>query len=269
MSWIACSTTVPARGETRSGQVHMKESVFEVRMLDDFAADAARLFAQWSRAAIAEWGTVHVALAGGTTPQPMYQALTQPPHRDAIDWWSIHFYQSDERPVLPEHPESNWGMAKRTLLDPLSVPANHRHRMQAEADDLDAAAIAYAKLLDDRLESPNQVPVFDLILLGIGIDGHTASLFPDTSALYEMKRAVVVNYVRQLQTPRFTLTFPVINAAREVWFLVTGANKADLLPRIIDECDPLLPASHVRPAQGRCLWLVDRAAGARMTEDVC
>jgi 6-phosphogluconolactonase len=151
-------------------------------------------------------------------------------------------------------------MACTALLDPASVPAENRHRMVGEATDLEAAAADYAELLADRLPSHDGVPRFDLILLGIGTDGHTASLFPNTPGAAETERFVVANQVPQLHTTRLTITFPVINAARQVWFLVTGAEKSEILRRIVRDRDPALPASRVAPVDGRCLWLVDQAA---------
>ncbi len=234
----------------------------EVRVFGDFAGQAAALFARWAQDAVAGGRLPAVALAGGQTPRDVYARLAAPPWRETIPWASLRFFQGDERPVGPDHPDSNWGMARRALLDRVAVRGEHLHRMIGEAADLDAAAAAYADILAEQLPASNGVPVFDLVLLGIGTDGHTASLFPGTPALHETCRSVVANPVAALGTTRLTLTLPVLNAAASVWFLVSGASKAGIVRRLLVDRDPELPASAVRPVTGRCLWLLDAAAAA-------
>jgi 6-phosphogluconolactonase len=236
----------------------------DVCVLNDFAGNAARRFAEWAASAVAERKIVHVALAGGTTPKAVYEALAKEPYRRSLSWASIHFYQGDERPVPVTHPESNWGMACGSLLDVVGVPDANRHPMRGDAADLDEAARAYASLLRERLDAHGAWPIFDLILLGMGPDGHTASLFPDTTGLDDTDHTVVANNVQQMDQTRLTLTLPTINAAREVWFLVTGAQKAEMAARILHERDAALPAYHVQPARGRCLWLMDGDAAGRL-----
>lgn len=234
----------------------------DVHRLLRFTDEVTHRFVAWAQTTVRDRVSAHVALAGGNTPRAVYETLASSPHREAVPWKSIHVYQGDERPVGPGHPESNWGMACKTLLDPVDLPHENRCRMHGEADDLHAAADAYADVLRDRLPMENHLPVFDLILLGIGTDGHTASLFPGTDALDETKRLVVANRVPPLETTRLTLTYPVLNAAREVWFLVIGSAKADIVSRILQEADQSLPAAWVCPTTGICHWLLDTDAAA-------
>lgn len=236
----------------------------EVRVLSDFALDAARLFADWAAGVLREREIVNVALAGGTTPKAMYETLAREPLGKSISWESIHFYQGDERLVPVTHVESNWGMACASLLDVVGVPEENRHPMRGDAADPDEAAGEYASLLLDRLDCREDIPIFDLILLGMGADGHTASLFPDTAGFADAEHVVVANDVPQIGQMRLSLTLRTINAAREVWFLVTGRQKAETLARILHQQDLALPASHVRPPQGRCLWLTDDEAAGRL-----
>ena len=238
----------------------MNDGHSEVCVLEDFAADAARRFADWATDALAVRKIVHVALAGGTTPKAVYEKLAGEPYRESLSWESIHFYQGDERPVPVTHPESNWGMAGASLLDVVGVPESNRHPMRGDAADLNEAANEYASLLLDRGDGREGVPIFDLILLGMGTDGHTASLFPDTTGLADRAHVVVANNVPQIGQTRLTLTLPTINAAREVWFLVTGEQKAEMTARVLRERNATLPACHIQPVRGRCLWLMDRDA---------
>jgi 6-phosphogluconolactonase len=198
-----------------------------------------------------------VALAGGSTPERLYGLLAAPPHRDRVRWDAVEFFFGDERAVPPEHPDSNYGMAKRALLDRVPSPA---HRMAAERDD----AAGYARLLGERVTRlRNGVPALDLVLLGIGEDGHTASLFPGTAALGERSAWVVMNEVPQLHTRRMTLTYPVLDAAERVWVLIAGAGKRAIVTRCLDaaargETSP--PILGVRPTAGELVWFLDEAA---------
>jgi 6-phosphogluconolactonase len=199
-----------------------------------------------------------LALAGGATPRRLYETLAAPPFKDRLAWDRLELFFGDERAVPPEHPDSNYGMVARALLERVAVRA---HRMAAETGDTEA----YARLLDTRVAGRLEgVPALDLVLLGMGEDGHTASLFPGTSALAETRRWVVMNEVPQLATRRMTLTFPVINAARHVWVLVTGAAKRAIVTRCLAAAaaggDVGLPVTCVRPARGELVWWLDRAA---------
>lgn len=217
--------------------------------------------------AIAARGQFTVALSGGSTPRRLYQLLAAPPYRDQVDWARIQVLWGDERSVPPDDPQSNYHMARQALLEHVPIPADHVHRMEAERPDHDPAARAYQDILSrvffGKLAAV-ELPAFDLVLLGMGPDGHTASLFPHTDALGETHRWVMVNRVPQLATYRMTLTAPVLNHAREVLFLVAGADKTARLAEVLEgPSDPTrLPSQLIQPSPGKLVWFVDRAAAA-------
>lgn len=231
-----------------------------IRIFDNFTEEAARFFTDWVQEQRATKETLHVALTGGSTPRPFYERLAASPCRERLDFPAMHFYMGDERPVPPDHPESNWGMATRTLLDPAGVPRENRHPMRAGDPDLHQAARDYVREIRAHVPAVDGLPAFDMILLGLGTDGHTASLFPCTAALEETRRLVVANAVPALETTRLTFTCPLINNARHVVFLVTGASKAAVVQRVLIARDATLPATQVRPTHGRLTWLLDREA---------
>ncbi len=210
--------------------------------------------------AIDREGIARVALSGGSTPKMVYPLLLEPARRDAIDWSSVEFFWGDERAVPPDHPDSNFGVAYGMLISQLpDVRPDRIHRMQAEAADLDAAALAYETELRLGFGVRGDVPpAFDLLWLGMGADGHTASLFPGSAALDETERWSV-----PASSPaggrRMSLTFPVLNAARETLFVVTGPDKAEALARVRSG-DADLPAARV--AGTAVHWIVDSAAAA-------
>ncbi|MEO5986557.1 MAG: 6-phosphogluconolactonase [Candidatus Limnocylindria bacterium] len=210
-------------------------------------------------AAIDERGVFRVALSGGGTPKQVYPLLLEPERRGAVDWSAVEFFWGDERTVPPDHPESNFGVAYGMLISQLPGARPDRiHRMPAEAADLDAAALSYEGEL--RLvfaAHGDDVPAFDLIWLGMGPDGHTASLFPESTALGEARRWVVGNWAPSQEAWRMTLTFPVLNAARDTIFAVTGADKASALQKIRGGSSTL-PAGRV--SGDAVEWIVDRAA---------
>lgn len=223
------------------------------------AATAADRFVEAATRAVDEHGVFRVALSGGSTPRQVYPLLTAAPRRDRVDWSRVEFFWGDERAVPPDHPESNFGVAYQMLIAQLPhVRPQHVHRMAAEAPDLDAAALAYEGELrlafDARGDEP---PAFDLIWLGMGPDGHTASLFPESNALAVTDRWVVANWAPGPRAWRMTLTYPMLNAAREVIFVVTGSDKADAL-RAIRSGTRDVPAAHVDAASVE--WIVDRSA---------
>jgi 6-phosphogluconolactonase len=223
----------------------------------ELAQAAARDFATKAEAAIGERGRFAVALAGGSTPRATYEVLAND-YAGALDWSKVHVFFGDERTVPPNHEDSNYRMTHETLLS--RVPVGSVHRMRGELPPAEAAA-AYEEELRGFFGTSDEPPSLDLILLGIGDDGHTASLFPETSALEIHDRWVVANPVLKLETTRLTLTVPVINAARAVNFLVAGEGKADALKEILEgEADPReYPAKLIRP-EGGPVWMVDRAA---------
>ena len=219
-----------------------------------------------ARAAIAERGRFCVALSGGSTPRRMYEILGEAPRWARIDWRRVEFFWGDERAVPPDHPDSNYGVAATVLLRKLDVPAERIHRIRGELPDVDEAAALYQDELARVFATPVEglPPIFDLILLGMGADGHTASLFPYSQALTERRRWVVGNTVPKLGQSRVTMTFPILNRAAEVRLLVTGADKTGALKEALaGPREPeRLPVQAVVPESGRLVWLVDRAAAA-------
>jgi len=225
----------------------------------EVCAAMADRFVDLAAAAIEERGIFRVALSGGGTPKTVYPLILEPRRRDRVDWSRVEFFWGDERAVPPDHPESNFGVAYGMLLSQLRAVRPERiHRMQAEAADLDAAALSYESELrlafDARGDEP---PAFDLVWLGMGPDGHTASLFPGSAALDEAERWAVGNWAPFQQAWRMTLTFPVLNAGRAVIFAVEGANKVDAV-RAVRAGGSGLPAERVAGEQVE--WLVDAAA---------
>jgi 6-phosphogluconolactonase len=225
------------------------------------AEAAARAFVQEAARAVAERGRFAVALAGGSTPEATYEVLARD-HAGDVDWPNVHVFFGDERTVPPDHEDSNYRMAREALLD--VVPVGSVHRMRGEEAPEEAAASYEGELMEFFGEAP---PALDLVMLGIGADGHTASLFPETPALEVTDRLVFANPVPKLDATRLTLTAPVLSAARSVNFLVAGEGKAEALREILEgDADPRrYPAKLVRPLGGPT-WFVDRAA-ARSLHD--
>jgi 6-phosphogluconolactonase len=238
----------------------------DIRTYPDAAAlmdAAAAEFLEIAAAAIAARGRCLVALSGGSTPRGMHERVAAR-GRQALDWSRVEFLWSDERTVPPTHDDSNYRMARESLLAPLRIPDSQIHRLRGEAEDLDGAAREYEHTLAmlTAVQPGHGVPQLDLALLGLGTDGHTASLFADTVALDVRDRWVVRNYVARFTTSRLTLTFPVLLAAREIRVLVAGADKAPALAGVLTgPWDPdRLPAQRLAQAAGHVVWLVDRAA---------
>lgn len=239
----------------------------DIHIADDAAAlarSAAEEFARLARAAITARGTFTVALSGGTTPRALYELLASDAVlRAAIPWQRVAVFWGDERTMSPDHAESNYRMARETLLLKVPVAATNVHRIPAELSDPVAAASRYEAALRSAFSlADGDLPRFDLVLLGLGVDGHAASLFPGTDALHERQRLVVANRVNQLHTWRITLTFPAINSAATVLFLVSGVKKSRPLRDVLEGTrDPeRLPAQWIQPTNGRLLWFVDREA---------
>jgi 6-phosphogluconolactonase len=221
---------------------------------DALALAAAEMFTQIAAAAIQTNGRFTVALSGGSTPRALHLLLSAAPYRGHIAWEKVHVFWGDERAVLPDHPDSNYKMALDTLLRYVPIPRVNIYRIPTEVDN-ETAAQVYEQ---DLRVTFGDTPRFDLILLGMGDDGHTASLFPHTAALKETVRWVVPNYVEKLATWRITLTYPVLNAAANVMFLVAGADKRERLNEVLDgEYHPdELPSQGVQPTNGELHWLV-------------
>jgi 6-phosphogluconolactonase len=216
-------------------------------------------------AAVAERGECALALAGGDTPRALYAVLAAEPCRSEMPWGLLRVFWGDERGVPPTDPQSNYRMAYETLLSHVPVPPDRIYRMPAERPDGAAAAEEYAALLRAHLPvSTDGVPRLDLVLLGLGADAHTASLFPGTPALREGQRLVVSYHVPDLGMSRMTLTLPALNQAGEVLFLVSGASKARAAAAVLEgPSDPeRVPAQGVRPVSGRSVWILDAAAAS-------
>ena len=229
---------------------------------------AAGLFLEVGKQAIAERNRFLVALSGGSTPKALYSILTSDKYAQQLDWSKVHFLFGDERSVPPTHADSNFAMADAMLFSPLHIPSAQIHRMRGE-DPPETAAAQYETTLRHLTAAvPGQWPRLDLVLLGMGDDGHTASLFPGTASLTEQTRWVVPSTSPQGTRARVTLTLGVINHASVVLFLVAGRNKAAVVRRVLEQRpgDPgPYPAALIRPETGRLLWYLDRAAASELT----
>lgn len=225
---------------------------------------AAIEFAACAQAAIAESGRFAVALSGGSTPRSMFTLLASRAIPN-IAWDKICFFWGDERHVPPDHPESNFRMANEAMLSKVPVRRENIFRIPAENPDPVAAAAAYEQTIRQFFGlQPGDFPRFDLILLGMGPDGHTASLFPGTPALQEKQKMFVANHVEKLNTDRFTLTFPAINNAGKVVFLASGIDKAEILHEVLENPAAHLPSQGIRPTSGVLLWMVDQPAASAL-----
>ena len=232
------------------------------------ALASARNFAEKVEAAVARRGLARVAISGGSTPQAAFKLLADPAQgfANTIPWDKLQLYWVDERCVPPEHPESNYGVCQRLLLDHVAIPPANVHRMEGELDPEEAASRYESVLRNSMKLEGAESPAFDLLLLGMGDDGHTASLFPHTEGLDQIGRLCIANHVPQKDTFRITLTWPVINQAREVVFEIAGAAKTDRVAEVFTgPRDPeRLPSQLIRPSNGRLLVQLDEAAAAKL-----
>jgi 6-phosphogluconolactonase len=232
--------------------------------LGDLSRRAALEFVRLANESVSLSGRFVVALSGGSTPKELYSLFASPEFRDQIAWPQVHLFWGDERCVPPNHPESNYRMVLETLLSKVPIPKANVYRMkgeetpQAAADEYELTLRRFFRLSDDHL------PRFDLILLGLGEDGHTASLFPGSYALHETKRLVTAPYVDRLRSYRLCLTLPGLNQAANVFFLVAGENKAGVLRNVLQGRDgsESLPARLIQPQRGRLVWFVDHDAAS-------
>ena len=237
----------------------------EIKIVPDavtLAHDAAQEFHRLAEAAVQDRGRFSVALSGGNTPRAVYSVLAT--EHKQLPWDRIHVFFGDERHVPPDHPDSNFRMASESLLSKVPIPEKNIHRIHAELEAEPAAAEYDQQLRDFFHLSDHEWPRFDLIFLGIGEDGHTASLFSGSKALSEASRRVTANWVEKFRTFRITLTFPVLNQAAEVVFLVSGVGKAQILSQVLRPGTKEFPAQSVQPENGRLLWLVDQDAGSML-----
>jgi len=246
---------------------------------EELALKAARRFARLADQYVVGCGRFTVALSGGSTPRSMFSLLAADPFLDTVPWASIYFFWGDERCVPPDHQDSNYRMASETLLSKVPAKPENIFRIPAEMEDPERAAQEYAATLTRFfLAGPgatrtgtaplSNVPRFDLILLGMGPDGHTASLFPHTTALQAGEKIVVANYVEKFKANRITMTAATINNARNVTFVAAGKDKAEALAGVLEGSyqPDLYPSQLIHPRNGTLLWMVDEAAASLLNE---
>jgi 6-phosphogluconolactonase len=244
----------------------MVKEIVTCEDLQDLSNKAAELFVKLFQQSIQSDGRFTVALSGGHTPSALYSLLGSDAYRQKIDWSKVHLFWGDERCVPPDDPQSNYRMTSETLLKHVPIPEQNVHRVRAEMADHNSAAEDYEKQL--RSFFGDGLPRFHLILLGMGPDGHTASLFPGTAALQDTMHLVTANYIEKFGTFRITLTYSVINNAANVVFLISGADKAPVLKEVLEGkyLPELLPSQNVNPSNGKLLFLIDRAAASQLTK---
>ena len=237
---------------------------------ESVACVAARYFVEWAWQAIGQDGRFNVALSGGHTPETLFRVLASQEFRGQVDWGRVDLFWGDERAVPPESKESNYGVARRELLIRVAIPGGNVHRMEAEKPNIGRAAQDYEDLLREKLPLDSRgFPRFDLIFLGLGPEGHTASLFPGVRGTRETSRWVSTPLVPKIGSRRMTLTLPVLNAAHRALFLVAGAEKAEILHTVLaGTANPPLPAQLVRPPDGTRTILCDDAAAKLVMEDI-
>ncbi|HMW31915.1 MAG TPA: 6-phosphogluconolactonase [bacterium] len=230
---------------------------------DELAEKTAEKIISIGHQAISMHGHFSWSLAGGKTPKMVYEVLAKK-HKESIDWKKVHLFWGDERDVISTHPDSNFGMAKNVLMDPIGFPDANIHRIGTEEDCMLAAQQAEDDIKDFFGLSDGGFPKFDLILLGLGEDGHTASLFPGTDGITETKFLVMDNFVKKLGRHRVTFTFPTINHASNVLFLVSGKSKSSIIKQVLQgSTEDILPAQMVRPA-GELYWYLDKEAASEL-----
>ncbi len=233
--------------------------------LEEMSRAAAEFFTTMAQKSIATQGRFAPALSGGSTPRQFYSLLGSPSYRNAVDWPRIHIFWADERCVPPDRPESNYKLAHDAFLSSVPLPAENIHRIQGEGEPAEAAQ-AYEHELRGFISS-SDIIVFDLIILGAGDDGHTASLFPGSAALRERTRLAVPVFLERPKISRITLTLPVLNNAAQVLFLVSGSAKAGVVWDILEGGDTRhYPAGQVRPLNGYVTWFIDRQAAGKLSE---
>lgn len=243
----------------------------EIRIAHDshtWAAAAAEFVHTIGQEAVRANGRFLIALSGGTTPEPLYRALTSPAFAGCFDWSRTTFFFSDERGVPPDDPRSNYALANRALFTPLNITPSQVYRMAGEARDPQVAAYTYEEQLRRATNtSASSLPTLDLVVLGLGEDGHTASLFPGSPVLRNNQSLIAVTQSPKDPPTRLTMTLGVINRASVILFLVAGTGKAEVVRAILDpktEAERQFPASLVAPEKGRLIWFLDRAAAAEL-----
>ncbi len=233
----------------------------------DLNRRAAEEFIRLSHRAVESGGRFMVALSGGSTPKGLYELLALDAYKERVPWSKVQLFWGDERCVAPDHPDSNYLMVREALLSRISMPAENVHRMAGEQDPGLAASYYENELKKSFYLMAGALPRFDLILLGVGEDGHTASLFPHSPALAESRHLVLAHYVDKLKAYRLTLTLPVLNHAAEIAFLVSGRSKAEIVKEILADNGgtSVLPAARIRPPAGRLTWFVTQDAALHLS----
>ncbi len=243
-------------------------SKHKIRVLrgEEVSLQAAELFVSLAEECAQKRNRFSVALSGGSTPRALFEVLASPSFRERVPWASVYLFWGDERCVPPDHRDSNYRMARETLLEKVPIPQNNIFRIAAENPMPAEAALQYENTLRKFFGTPEGFPVFDLIFLGMGDDGHTASLFPFTDALKETTRWVADNYVEKFQSYRITLTVPVINHAANVVFLISGRSKAQVLKEVLEgPADSYrLPSQLIQPVHGNLLFFLDEEASKEL-----
>ncbi|GMR07048.1 MAG: 6-phosphogluconolactonase [Gammaproteobacteria bacterium] len=236
--------------------------------MGDLCQSAAADFADMATIAVNDHGAFHVALSGGTTPRHLHNTLCNDKFRNDIPWKNLHIYWGDERAVALDHPDSNYRMARESLLDHVPIPQDQIYPMITDPNHLLAEADKYDALLRSKLPNGSWMPVFDLVLLGLGTDGHTASLFPDTDILKVRDRCVCAVYVVRMDTWRISLTLPMINAATHAMILVSGKGKADIVYDVFMDTSREVPypVQWVHPRDG-ISWYLDKKAVSRLMQE--
>jgi len=247
---------------------HRRNEAVHIAIFDDkhtLSQNVAEYIMRIVKESIALYGRFTIALTGGTTPGEAYSLLGSEPIKSQIDWQRVHIFWGDERCVPQNNPDSNFYLAQEVLLDKIAIPKSHIHPMPADQPDRDVASQAYTVEMQHTFGT-NGIPSFDLIHLGMGPEGHTASLFPHQASLHEIHRLVMPVSVPKPPPDRLTFTPPLLNAARNVLFLVTGSDKAEALHAVLEgEYQPdEYPAQIVRPTNGEVVWMLDRAVAQNL-----
>ena len=251
---------------TVNQDTHLYPKVQIFSDLEALSAAAAEFIATISRKVTESTGNFSMALSGGVTPRPLYALFGSTLYRERIDWKRVRIFWTDERCVPPDHPESNYKLAFDSFLSRVSIPPNNIHRIKGEAS-ADQAARAYERDIRLFLGGP-AFPIFDLIILGVGEDGHTASLFPASGAAKERVRVVAPVYLEPPKLNRVTLTLPTLNNAVQILFLVSGKSKQNVIKEIVEQGNPHhYPAGLVQPRQGYSMWFLDNDAANLLTQN--
>jgi 6-phosphogluconolactonase len=244
------------------------EYIIVFENVDELSRIAAKKIVRRAQEAVENKGIFTIALSGGSTPKKLFALLAEEPFRSQMPWTATHFFFGDERHVAPDNEESNFRMANETMFSKINeLPKENIHRVLAEKEATHAARDYEANLHEFFDSDENEFPRFDLILLGMGADGHTASLFPGSKALAENSRYFVENWIEKFAAFRLTLTFPVINNARSILFLIGGAEKSTVLSEILSNnaAEAPYPVQRIKPTKGELLWLLDEGAAGQIS----